>query len=352
MAWGAKPMSGVHVYTSFTYAYLARALTLARTLRAHHPDWTLWAVLVDRAPPDFDASWRDAFDVVLDAATLYGKDWPAFVFKHDVVEACTAVKARAALHLFDEGAEKIIYLDPDIALFGELSEAERRLEAASVLLTPHQIAPNQTAESFADNEAISMRYGIYNLGFLGLRNDATGRAVARWWACRLDAACFDDVANGVFTDQKYFDLAPALFDRVDIWRDPGCNVASWNLSLRALTIGADGRILVDGAHPLKFYHFSKAFGDGEVMTERYAQDNLAVYEIWSAYKRWLAAADAPVVTPKYWAYATYADGTPITKAARVFYRSAPAFSKAFEDPFAVGEGTYRDYLLNERPDLI
>jgi hypothetical protein len=297
-------MSGVHVYTSFTFAYLTRALTLARSLRAHHPDWTLWAVLVDRAPPSFDESWRAAFDVVLDAEALYRADWRRFVFKHDVVEACTAVKARAALHLFDSGADKAIYLDPDIALFGDLFEAERRLETASVLLTPHQLAPNQSAQTFADNEAISMRYGVYNLGFLGLSNDETGRAVARWWAERLDAACFDDVANGVFTDQKYFDLAPGLFDRVDIWRDPGCNVASWNLSRRALSIRADGRILVDGAHPLKFYHFSKAFGDGEIMTERYARENLAVYEIWSAYKRWLAEAKAPATSPDYWAYAT------------------------------------------------
>ena len=33
-----------------------------------------------------------------------------------------------------------------------------------------------------------------------------------WWAERLYLFCYDDIQNGVFTDQKWIDLAPCFFD--------------------------------------------------------------------------------------------------------------------------------------------
>ena len=49
-------------FTSFTYSYLPRARVLAETLRQAHPDWQLWAVVVDRPPPGADL--RDALGAV------------------------------------------------------------------------------------------------------------------------------------------------------------------------------------------------------------------------------------------------------------------------------------------------
>jgi hypothetical protein len=57
-------------------------------------------------------------------------------------------------------------------------------------------------------------------------NDAHGRAFVQWWAKMTHQACHDDTARGIFPDQKYCDIVPALFDGVHIERDPGCNVAS------------------------------------------------------------------------------------------------------------------------------
>ncbi len=48
-----------------------------------------------------------------------------------------------------------------------------------------------------------------------------------------------------FTDQRWCDLVPSLFDRVHIERDPGYNVASWNLSTRRIQILATGNIVVN-----------------------------------------------------------------------------------------------------------
>ena len=41
-------------------------------------------------------------------------------------------------------------------------------------------------------------------------------------------------------DQRWLDLVPALFDDVHIVRDPGCNVAYWNLPERYVTLTPNG----------------------------------------------------------------------------------------------------------------
>jgi hypothetical protein len=336
-------------YTSFTHSGLARALTLARGLKARHPQWRLVGVLVDGPAPPEEANWRGAFDLVIEAEALYGESWRRFVFKHEAAEACAAVKARALRRLFAEGAEKAIYFSPDIAVFDDLGALERRLDEASILLTPHLLEPNETPQAIADNEGLALAQGVYNLGFLGVRNDASGAALAAWWAGRLDAACHVDTPHGLYLDQRYFDLAPALFERVETVRDPGCHVAAWNLSRRRLEIAADGRILVNGEATLKFYHFGGDFGDDGWLTERYAGRRLAPYELWAWRKRALAAAGAPPA--RGWAYGVFDDGAPIGQGARRLYRSDPELETRFPDPFAAGPDSFRAYVQKERPDL-
>src|SRR5579872_6343942 len=111
-------MNDVTVFTSFTYSYLSRARLLARTVRRCHPNWKVCGVLVDIPPAGFDdMKWRGDFDAVIDASSFFPGVWRRWIFKHNVVEACTAVKGHALLHLMSQGYQKIIYLDPDIAVF-------------------------------------------------------------------------------------------------------------------------------------------------------------------------------------------------------------------------------------------
>ena len=330
-------------FTSFALNYLPRARVLAETLRAAHPGWPLWAVLVDRPPPGFPLAAATAgFDRVIAAADLGIPQFRGWMFRHDLVEACTAVKGAMLCRLLAAGAERVLYLDPDIAVFHPLATLEERLTRASVLLTPHQLAPNDAPGAIADNEAAALRYGVFNLGFLAVRNDAAGRAFAGWWAARLHEACFDAPERGLFTDQKYCDLAPALFPRVGIVRDPGWNVASWNLSRRTLAVTADGRITANGA-PLTFYHFSKHGGAGDAMTDRYAVTSHVPHELWRWYARRLAAHACPPDPPA-WHYGRYSDGTPIPSPTRRLYRRRPDLMAQFPDPFDAASGGFRDWV--------
>ncbi|THD60804.1 hypothetical protein, partial [Phenylobacterium sp.] len=290
------------------------------------------------------------FDRVVWAEDLGIADFQGWLFKHDVVEVCTAVKGpfihQACQGGFSGGADAVIYLDPDTALFGSLEPLETWLEESDILLTPHLVDPNVTAEAIADNDLSASRTGIFNLGFVAIRTTGEGARFAKWWNDRLLDWCYDDMPSGLFVDQRWCDHVPALFNHVKVVRDPGYNVASWNLSTRTLEVQKDGQVTVNGA-PLRFWHFTKLGPMGDAMTKKYGATNFPVYEVWSWYKRQVTAATDKAIPERWWAYGAYSDGTPIEKAHRVLYRQRADLQAAFPDPFAAGEGGYARWLERE-----
>jgi len=331
-------------YSSFTFSYLNRARVLFQTVRRFHPDWELVALITDDPPPGFSFNVADEpFDRVVHARDLGVPNFESWLFKHDVVEICTAVKGPFIHQACSWGSDAVIYLDPDTALFASLEPLERWLEEYDILLTPHLTDPNEDPVAIQDNDLSASRTGIFNLGFVAVRTTGEGARFAKWWNDRLLSYCYDDIPNGLFVDQRWCDHVPALFDKVKIVRDPGYNVASWNLSTRKLAIGKDGAITVNG-HPLRFWHFTKLGPTGDTMTKKYAGDNFPVYEIWSWYKRQVTAVTDEAIPGRWWAYGTYDDGAPIEKAHRVLYRQRADLQAAYPNPFATGRDSYRRWL--------
>jgi hypothetical protein len=334
-------------YSSFTFSYLNRARVLFQTLRRFHPDWELVALITDKPPRGFrfDPA-KEPFDKVVWAEELGIDGFQGWLFKHDVVEVCTAVKGPFIHQACSSGADVAIYLDPDTALFESLDPLLEMLQDHDILLTPHLIDPNDDPAAIADNDLSASRTGIFNLGFVAIRTSGEGARFARWWNDRLLSYCYDDMPAGLFVDQRWCDHVPALFDRVKVVRDPGYNVASWNLSKRTVAVQKDGAITVNGS-PLRFWHFTKLGPLGDVMTKKYAGQNFPVYEIWGWYKRQVAAATDDKIPQRWWAYDSYADGTPIEKPQRVLYRQRADLQAAYPDPFAAGPGSYKQWLEQE-----
>jgi hypothetical protein len=334
-------------FTSISLNYLAKARVLGRTVRHHQPDWTLVLCVTDRAPEGFHFSLEDEpFDRVIWAEELMGEGAKPWLFKHEVVEACTAVKGPALKKLLGEGADRVFYLDPDTAVLGSMDSMVEMLSSASILLTPHQLVPESSKRAIVDNEICSLAHGTYNLGFIAVRNDINGRALADWWSDRLIEYCVDDKGRGIFVDQKWCDLVPALFDGVKIVRDPGYNVASWNLSNRKVSFGKDGRCIVNGVE-LKFFHFTKLGPIGDTMTRVYAQDNTEVYELWSWYKRMVDQNSVGTVPTSWWQYGQFSNGVKIPRVARLLYRDREDLRAEYADPFDASErASYFNWLVS------
>jgi len=323
----------VHCFTSISLNYLAKARVLGATLKKFHPDWVMTLCVTDQEPDGFvfDIS-KEPFDRVLWTESLFGDETLRWIFQHDVVEICTAVKGPVLKALTETNADYIFYLDPDTAVFDSLEPLLDVLERDSIVLTPHQLTPEDEEVAIIDNEICSLAFGTYNLGFVGIRNDAEGKKFAKWWSDRLIKYCIDDRASGLFVDQKWCDLVPALFDRVRILRDPGYNVASWNLSNRKVHIDETGKISVNGA-PLRFFHFTKLGPVGDTMTQKYARGNTEVYELWSWYKRQVDTNNEASLPAGWWHYGTFSNGVAIPKTARRLYRDRLDLRREFVDPF-------------------
>jgi hypothetical protein len=334
-------MSRIHCFTSASFAYLDRARTLAETIKKYHPDWTLWLCLSDREPPDFDFGIsNETFDHLVRIEELRIPNLDQWVFGHDVVELCTAVKGAMLCHLLECGADKVVYIDPDIALFNSLEKIPELLDQHTIVLTPHVTTPEKTRTGIIDNEIGSLMHGTYNLGFIAIRGCAEGGRFAHWWRDRLFEFCYDDIPAGLFTDQRWCDLIPSFFEGTYILRDPGYNVACWNLANRPIEITWDGAITAGGA-PLRFFHFTKVNSVGEAQLERYCAGRYEVFELLRWYRERLVANAARNLPNRWWAFAQYEDGESIARSDRLLYRSQAYLRDRFPRPFTSGADTFQ-----------
>lgn len=320
-------------FSSFSFSYLNRARVLYQSLRTHHPDWHLVALITDRIPQGFRFDLAsEPFDEVVWQDDLGVENINSWLFQHDVVEICTAVKGPFLELATQRDFDAAIYLDPDTCLFNKLTPILELLETSDIVLTPHLLEPEESHTAIVDNEICPLWAGIYNLGFVAIRTSGEGARFASWWANRLREFCHDDPAKGLFVDQKWCDHVPVFFDKVHILKDPGYNTASWNISQRKITIGTDGNVWSNG-NLLRFWHFTKLGPLGDVMTRRYAGDQIAVYELWRWYRNKVTSATSPEIPDRYWAFGQFADGTPIERPHRLLYRDRQDLRSHFPDPF-------------------
>lgn len=344
----------MHFFTSITTNYLPKARVLARSVKKHNPDAVFHLVLSDELPANFDIS-KEPFDSLLFPQDLGIENFESWVFKHAVVELCTAVKGAVFLKIFtDYNAEKVVYLDPDIVVFHNLNELSAILDHNSIVLTPHLITQESTAEAILDNEICSLKHGIYNLGFLGVRGSEAGLTFIKWWRDRLLDYCYDDIPNGLFTDQRWIDLAPAMFEDVFILRNKTYNVATWNISQRQVKKEKDGILTIDNS-PIKFYHFS-GFDSGscDVMLGRYGRGNQALLELCNWYLQAIDEEGQQEIGKTPCIYSFYSNGELITKQQRELYRSRADVSRTFLNPSLItaDKHCYYHWYQSEKPSMV
>ncbi len=242
-------------FTICSVNYLAQARTLGDSLRQTNPDYQFVIGLVDslrvaNLPAELVPEYP-----MLEVDKIGIPDFAGMCDRYDITELNTAVKPFYIAHLWNTYADvtQLIYFDPDIIVFQPLTKLNQDLKQYSLVLTPHTGLPTPDWER--PNEQHHLNTGIFNLGFLGLRNDPEARQFVNWWQERLLYECRIDLCNGLFVDQHWVNFAPVYHDNVFIERHVGYNVAYWNLHERQLATQG-GHWLVNGATALQFFHYS------------------------------------------------------------------------------------------------
>ncbi|GAB3994813.1 hypothetical protein GCM10028807_33350 [Spirosoma daeguense] len=262
-------------FTICSVNYLAQARTLGDSLRQTNPDYTYIIGLVDKlSVANLPDELMPVYPMV-EVDKINIPDFQAMCDRYDITELNTAVKPFYFDYFYNTYPElsQIIYFDPDIIVYQPLTQLNNALEQYSLVLTPHTCSP--TPDWKRPNDQHHLNTGIFNLGFIGLRNDSTARQFVDWWKERLVYECRIDLCSGMFVDQQWVNFAPAYYDNVLIDHHPGYNVAYWNIHERYLSQNEAGQwqVAETNSKPgplLQFFHYSGY--------DPYKPDNVSKYQ--------------------------------------------------------------------------
>ena len=331
--------------------YLAFAVTLGQSLLRHHPRDRFTAWLLDRGetpplPPEIQVRWIQDDAVAEDEFT-------DLTFRYNILELATAIKPACIIRHFQEGAARVVYLDPDIYVFRPLREVTAAFDAgARGALIPHILRPLPQDGAHPDDLDI-LRSGTFNLGFLALGSGPETDALLDWWWGWLRTHAFSDPRSGVFTDQKWMNFAPLFCPGLELLRHPGYNVAYWNLPQRALSrSGEEWR--VDG-EPLVFFHFS-GFDPGKPQTLSKHQTRIVV-KPWSDlakllnfYAEEVLARDHDRLRRIGLPRVHFDNGAAFDFICQRLYQEAREQGRRFAHPLATGPGTFFAWVNEVLPE--
>lgn len=299
--------------TSICANYLDKALVLATSIKEKCKNATFVLCLLEEQAPT--GKELGVFDKVILAKNLNIPDFYNFIFQYDIVEASTSVKGHLMTHLLESYPKDMcVYVDPDCQVFSDMVELLETTTDAPIVLAPHMLEAGNI-----DMEISSLKHGVFNLGFLALRPCEESLKFSRWWADRLYYYSHADFNRGLFTDQKWINLAPCFFN-VKILKHPGYDFATWSFMERKLG-KKDNEFTVNGL-PLRFVHFS-GFDSGNFRWafEQWGdkKNKELGTELEETYKANLAKFSSLKVKTIPWSYATYKGGIKIEKKTRTAY---------------------------------
>lgn len=344
------------ICTIFAKNYLSFARVLTESFLTHHPDGIVYGLLCDRLEGEFDPSSERFITIQLEDLDI--PQLPEMIYKYDITELSTAVKAAFLAYLFSrETIQKLCYFDPDILILSSLDEIYSILDDHHIILTPHLTEPQTGPRIPSEKQFLIM--GTYNLGFIGLRRGTITDRFLAWWHNKLVDECLIDPAQALYVDQHWIDLAPGLFDGVYIHRDPGCDIAYWNLPERRIT--REGDTYWCNGRRIKFFHFSGYSPDHpNRISKRVPElastaevDSLepAAAELFERYRQQLLKHD--YATTSRWPYAlgSFTNGVRIPQSARRLWKEAHTEGIHWADPLkSEGLNSFYQWLLQPVDD--
>ena len=341
------------IFTACSVNYLSKAMAMCLSALDHEPQATPVILLVDGKR---DVQLRDPRVRIVWAEDLGFPEYLKCAFKYNIIELNTALKPFAALHLLTS-YERVIYLDPDVCVFSPLDSVFAGLGDHSGVFTPHALTPYDGGGRPSDRDLL--RFGSNNLGFFAVRRSASAERMLRWWHERCRLECFYEPQLGLGVDQKWIDLAFAFFDDLGLLKDPGLNVAFWNLHERHLSHTSDGW-RVNASIALGFVHFS-SFVESDEQAVADKQTRHAVGSrpdfslVATVYRDYLQRAKTLVqVADTRYSYGQFDNGDTVSPALRRFYAvSDRPEVQAAENPFAIHGPVFRfareQGLVSPRP---
>lgn len=287
-----------HAYcTYFDSGYLSRGLALIESLREHGDDAQVWVLALDASAKRYldDAALPGVTALTIADIEAAEPELPPLKAQRSRMEyyfTATPLLMRWVMNKQKDPASVVVYLDADLYFFDRPALVLDALGDGAVGIIEHRYP--------AAREKALLKYGRYNVGWVGIRADQRGRACVDWWSQSTLAWCFDKPEDGKYADQGYLDSFPTQFEGVVALPSLGMNLAPWNTAGVPLA-ETDGGVLVAGRDPLVFFHFHgvRRVRDWFVSSQliyRAPMSRVLRDRVYTPYLKRLAAADAVVAT--------------------------------------------------------
>lgn len=260
------------IFTIVAKNYFSSAITLGKSVKRCVPDCDFIVILCDENDGEIELQDYEFEVVIANKMGIPGFEKMSFLY--DVVELATSIKPFTFLYLMEEkGYERMLYLDPDIWVMDSLDSVFEKLDDVDFLLTPHIVDIDICSKK--NKEEHILNRGVFNLGFLGVRNSSTAYPFLNWWKNRLSTSCFRD--SVLFVDQKWVDYLPVFSSNYEVIRSKAYNIADWNYHERQLKKMNEKNYVLEkngSWESIKFFHFSGIkLGNVETYLERFNVNN-------------------------------------------------------------------------------
>lgn len=338
------------VFTICAKNYLAQALTLKESFEKHNND-DFFIYLADEITEELS----EKYPFIRTPNKEWCPKWQEMAFKYDVMEFSTSIKPFCFDKLFEK-YENVVYIDPDIFVFDNLQIIFEKLNQYSIILTPHfcEIEIDHKTANGYDRSLLCD--GIFNLGFVAIHRNETGRKIVQWWKDRLEYFCFHDHLKGLFTDQKWMIYIPALFpEETLITHHLGMNTAVWNLHERNI-LNENGKYFIENRQktkkdPLLFFHFSGFRPEyPQYLTHRRPEYNVHDFPVMlpmlDMYKERLIFNGYQQLSKLPYAFNFFTNGNLINKIDRRLFRTYSEENIITENPFDSNSKFYSFLLKN------
>ncbi len=232
--------------THVNRGYLTKGLALHESLVRHRPDAKLFILCLDTE------AYQLLSRLELDRLELVRHS----EFEDDAMreargnrnerEYCYTCSASFPRWILKHRAEvdTLAFVDADTCFFSDPEPLFQELGEGSISIIEHR---------FPDFWKQHEDCGVYNSGWACFRRDENGLRCVQWWHEQCLNWCHDWIDGDRYSDQKYLEQWPALFEGVVVLRNKGANTAPWNVpNYRIHSSG--GTVLIDD-EPLVFYHF-------------------------------------------------------------------------------------------------
>lgn len=235
--------------TYFDSGYLSRGLTLIESLRSNGDDSDMYVLALDNETYEYFFSYPQPGIHCISITALEEFEPRLLSVKSsrsrmEYYFTCTPILIKYVMEKLSSPGSLAIYLDADLYFFADPAHVVKAMDTGDVGIIRHKYSRRL--------ETKLSKYGTYNVGWLGFRDNSNGQTVLNWYANSTLDWCLDKPDGGKYADQGYLDWFPQFAGVIEL-PSPGFNLAPWNTANFKITDQANSTFV--DTSPLVFFHF-------------------------------------------------------------------------------------------------